>query len=419
MDSKSINWFGSIKISELLWIVGFNLLIFQNPIQSAFPLAGYFDEMATLCLLIAAVSAVIQAKGKRGLLSRFGRSALLCLLLLVAVGLLGNYVYKIQTSARAILIDVYACTKFAIAFISGSVALEDKERVYDALLREIKILILIMIPFAILNQFIDMGMRYDKRYALWSFQFIFGHPSSMAAILSGFSLLLLVDYKKNRLWTTLCWLLIALGLRSTSIAFVGASIVVISLGNSSQRLRMSQVLLIAAVALYIGWSQFQYYYFSTDGSARAELTSVAVEIANKYSPLGSGFATYGSNITAQPGYYSMLYFQYGLSSVFGLEPGNTMFLSDTFWPIIIGQFGWLGLLLFVLCLFFLYEGVSTELKMHASSNKILFLMFAYLLLSSLGGSSFFHPMAVLFAMCGSLANAEVIRHSADNAPAHR
>ena len=411
LDSKFNNRLGNMLISELLWIIGFNLLIFQNPIKSVFPIASYFDEIATIFLLVAAALAVIQTKGSRRQPFGFERLAIALLILLVAVGLLGNYIAKIQTNVRPILIDVYACTKFVITFLSGSVAFEDKQRVYGALVCEIKILILIMIPFAIINQFVDLGMRYDKRYGLWSFQFIFGHPSSFAAVLSGFSLLLLVDNKKNSLWITLCWLLILLGLRSTSIAFVGASIVVISLGGSSQRLRMPQVLLLAAVVIYIGWSQFQYYYFSVDGSARAELTSVAVEIANKYSPLGSGFATYGSNITAQPGYYSALYFQYGLSSVFGLEPGNTTFLSDTFWPIIIGQFGWLGLILFVPCLFSLYKGVSTKLKLHASSNKVLFLLFVYLLLSSLGGSGFFHPMAVLLTMCGSLANAALIKRS--------
>jgi hypothetical protein len=44
---------------------------------------------------------------------------------------------------------------------------------------------------------------------------------------------------------------------------------------------------------------------------------------------------------------SPIYFEYGLSRIWGLSPDNPRFVMDAFWPHIIGQFGLLGCASFV------------------------------------------------------------------------
>jgi hypothetical protein len=73
------------------------------------------------------------------------------------------------------------------------------------------------------------------------------------------------------------------------------------------------------------------------------LYRASFQIAADYFPFGSGLATFGGWISAI--FYSPIYSKYGLESISGLEQGGT-FITDTFWPYIIGQFGILGFFLY-------------------------------------------------------------------------
>lgn len=76
--------------------------------------------------------------------------------------------------------------------------------------------------------------------------------------------------------------------------------------------------------------------------ARFRLTIASLEIANTYAPLGAGFATFGSNVTTLSEYYLSLYYDYGLSTVWGLRPTGTQFVSDTFSQLSWGNAAGLG-----------------------------------------------------------------------------
>lgn len=395
-----------IRLSEVAWLICFNLLVFQSSLKTWFPLAGYFDEAATIFMLVAAVSASfgrVSVSERR--ISSTELLSLVFLAALVFIGVLGNFQSRIQLDPKPILIDVFACIKFVLLYLSGIIVMRGKRRLYKGVIREIKFLLLMMVPFAALNQFMDLGMRFDYRNGLYSFQFIFIHPATYAEILAGFVLLLMVESEKNRGWIVLSLILIVFSLRSTAIAFV-ACVVILCLNGTKKSTRLGQLGLIILAAIYLGWSQIQYYYVVTDGSARAMLTSVSLDIAARYAPIGSGFATFASNITAQPGYYSLLYYQYGLNVVHGLVPGDISFLSDTFWPIIIGQFGWLGLFSFLSCIACLVFGRLRFNSKHAVGGKLVILFFAYLLLASLGSTAFFHPASALLTVSFAIANAE-------------
>lgn len=78
----------------------------------------------------------------------------------------------------------------------------------------------------------------------------------------------------------------------------------------------------------------------TSTPARLALYRGAVEIATDEFPLGAGLGRYGSWMSRVE--YSPLYVEYGLSKVYGLRPKNPKFATDTFWPQIAGELGWLG-----------------------------------------------------------------------------
>jgi hypothetical protein len=77
-----------------------------------------------------------------------------------------------------------------------------------------------------------------------------------------------------------------------------------------------------------------------DAPARVALYLGSLSIARDYFPLGAGLGRYGSWISREQ--YSNLYYVYGLDRVHGLRPSNPRFVTDTFWPQVLGETGVIG-----------------------------------------------------------------------------
>lgn len=91
---------------------------------------------------------------------------------------------------------------------------------------------------------------------------------------------------------------------------------------------------------------FDAYVASRDPTrvARNAMYIVSYQVAVDHFPFGVGFGRFGG-YTAQL-YYSPVYFEYGVASLWGHGPRDPRFLLDTFWPHILGQFGFIGVPLF-------------------------------------------------------------------------
>jgi hypothetical protein len=95
---------------------------------------------------------------------------------------------------------------------------------------------------------------------------------------------------------------------------------------------------------------FQQYLYAPEAMsvARNAMLWASIQIGSDFFPLGAGFGRFGGWIASL--YYSPLYHQYGLSSVYGLSEANPSFLQDSFWPHVIGELGFIGAGLFVAAL---------------------------------------------------------------------
>jgi len=80
-------------------------------------------------------------------------------------------------------------------------------------------------------------------------------------------------------------------------------------------------------------------------AARTLLYLTGWQIAREHFPLGAGFGRFGGYVSEL--YYSPLYDQYGLSTVYGLSRDFPNYMSDTYWPHIVGEAGVLGALVLV------------------------------------------------------------------------
>ena len=88
-----------------------------------------------------------------------------------------------------------------------------------------------------------------------------------------------------------------------------------------------------------------------NGNPRLLLYATSVDVARDYFPLGAGLGRYGSPMSRVD--FSPLYAHYGLDRIWGLTPDYDAFITDTFWPQILGEiglFGLIGYVVFILAL---------------------------------------------------------------------
>lgn len=156
----------------------------------------------------------------------------------------------------------------------------------------------------------------------------------------------------------ICIFIMALGLIGGKSKFFGEMVVFVALFYFLKgRIKLSsfktimQFAAITAVVLFFTWTKFSAYYvdgFADDAEkkARPESYKTALTIAfEDYIPFGSGLGTFATNAAAE--YYSPLYYKYQLNYIWGLDPGNPMFLADAFYPTL-AEYGIVGILFFLI-----------------------------------------------------------------------
>lgn len=407
---------GGWSAFELLWLLLFNLLFFAPGLQEATGFS-YIDEACVLALALVATLRLVQRRRDAAWSECLGfwacpaLASLALLAAVVAVCFAGNAVYAVQPRLAPVLIDAFAFVKFPVAALSARVVFAERRRLFELVELEAKALVCVMAVLAVANLFVEMGMGSEGRFGLRSsFAFVLYHPTYVGFACAGLSMVLLVRRRDNLGWICGCLFVCALTLRSKCLGFAALACLYLFATRGGRRFPAALVPLCLLAAAAIGAEQFV-YYFLYDGHARGELMQASARIASDFFPLGSGFATFGSNVTASEQYYSPLYYEYGLSSVWGLEPGKTFFLSDAFWSTVIGQAGWIGLALYVGMLWALFRSLFCA---SGSARTSTLCCLCYLLISSTSESAFFNPQAVFLALCLGIAMAGV--PSATSAP---
>jgi uncharacterized membrane protein YhaH (DUF805 family) len=107
-------------------------------------------------------------------------------------------------------------------------------------------------------------------------------------------------------------------------------------------------------------SQMQNYVITNRADqVRTILTTGSIDYASHFFPLGAGAGTYASPPSIQMG-YSNLYYAQGLGRMWGASPENPKFLLDVFWPKVLAQTGYFGVVFFGL---FLLGSILPSLKL--------------------------------------------------------
>jgi len=150
------------------------------------------------------------------------------------------------------------------------------------------------------------------------------------------------------------------------------------------------------VILFLSYNQINTYFFSSSWSARAVMLQDSIELAKQYFPFGGGFASFGTNMSAQ--FYSPVYYTFGYNLIPEMAPGTARYLTDGFWQAIIGQFGVIGILSFSLIIYGFFRIILKKKieDVGEISYCSLLGLNIYLIISSIGEMAYFAPFGILY-----------------------
>lgn len=367
-----------MKITVNLYCLGIDIVFVGLMLSDLFAITelGYFDEIVGV--LFAALCVYYLCKNRRKL-QKTTWHLLLCLFGIGCVGLLSNAVYMVQPS---ILIVLQGAFLFMKQYFYGlplliSIGEHSSSGTYSFMLSLSKCMLLALTILALANLVFNLGMTGPN--GEFAFYAQFGGTVSCWVIL--FLAICYSEQKGNRvLWFSMATVIILLTQSGLGMLGIGLIVMVYLFLEKQKRFHWYYLIPILLIAIAISWREISSYLLDPT-APRAELLIYAFVTANTYFPLGSGFSTYASSMAVT--HYSQLYYQYGFNRQWGMSPDNALFLMDSYYPMIIGETGYLGLLIFGIMIFLYVRKVIFAIKNKQVQNSALYL-YTFLLAAGLG-----------------------------------
>lgn len=265
------------------------------------------------------------------------------------------------------------------------------------------LMLLVLVVLVVFDKAYDLFPHSEERFGLSNEELFFGHSSRYAFFFQYTFIVLLPFLRKRNPWILITTLVFGgLSLRFKYFGFVPFALLFMFSKKIINTLKFDNIrtiivlIIITVTILFTFWEHFKQNFLS-EGYARAQLTRKSFEIAQDKFPVGSGFGTFGSHASGK--YYSEIYYTYHLNNVYGLSKSKWNFMSDTFWPMVLGQFGYLGLLAYcfiIICFFrLLIELLKTSSDALTYFNISAILMLLSLIIDSTSDSILTHNRAVM------------------------
>ena len=394
------------KISPREFIFAFFIILLPFSLfaekKLGLTIIGYSDE--TLCIIC--ILYILYFSFKKGI-KGIDLTMLILLIVCSVITLCGNLINKLITNWFPIIVDLVCLAKIFTVFIVYKLVGErdTKKRVISYLVPICKTTIILGSIFGILSQFVNLGMTTpNRRYGILPYYFIFESEGRYGYIIAcAFLILLLAKLpkKQERIYEVLMIFNIIITTKGVTYIIVISYIVLVIMWKKTLKLNAKTLILLILSGLAASSVQINTYLRDTE-SPRVTLIRYGFKTANTYFPFGSGFATYGSDMAARN--YSKLYIKYGFENRYGLSTLNSTCLNDCYLGMVVGQFGYIGMIVFLvmLCLIFVpLDRIAINKRVKALTVSI----FIGLLVSCIGtaiikSSIGVFSMAVIGLICG-------------------
>ena len=383
------------RLKNIILVIMFYILIFQNALENYFKAFGILDEAISLILLLYGIYMII-FNSKKVKIDKHNVQIIICSIVIGAIGLTGNMIYKYQETIPLIK-DGIALFKGIITYICVPMFFMDlKVSDYLEIINKHLKIISVSVLILVLGNFIfDIFPYYEIRFGIKSQQIFFSHPTylaSFSALLVGLLSVNLKKHKENKIYIFISLVILTTTLRFKAIAFIPIYMYMFYIVIIKERkLQIKDIVILCILGGIFAITQIREYVQNPDW-ARSALSITSLKIGRDHFPIGTGFGTYASWVSGES--YSKIYDIYGLNKVWGLSSDFYWFVADTFWPMIIGQFGFIGLAIYTFIIYKIYRNIKNNDNLYYYFGQILLLL--YLLVLSVAEASFSGPIVVMY-----------------------
>ncbi len=318
-----------------------------------------------------------------------------------------------SNTKKAIATDLIIQMKPYLAFFCTYQLLPQLDKNQKNLLKETAVAIwVLLVPLGI------AGFVNDN--ILWT---VMGHPSCFAAAIVASSLVYLYcsDYTpRDRI---IFLIMLALGIASGRSKFYGffalAGFMILYASNAKHiKLNFKNLmalLLLFAVVIAVAYQKIEIYFIEgitaqaeggnneQDFLARFVLYSTSIDILKDYFPFGSGLASFATHASGE--YYSGIYEEYGIDTVWGLSRTYHKFIANTYYPSL-AQFGMAGVLLFIFFWIYIFRKAALFFMRTQQTRTLVIvtLIIGYILIENIADATFtsnrgFFMMVFLGLLC--------------------
>lgn len=402
-------------IKTILFLIFAGLFLMHDKLQEWFAPFQYFDEAFGL-LFFPMVA--IRGYQKRLTLVSEKRDWLFYAGLAVfwLFGWAGFLAYRYQPLTNA-LKDFYVNSKFFLALGASFLFFDDPQLDFDKMKEKIwpvlNVVTALLFAMTVADLLFDT-FSTDTRGPFRAVKLFYSVQTVLVSVCVFLSAIYLwfFDEKKDRTLLPLGMLCVMMfcTLRVKSMGVIAAVLLIylfvlrgMKFAGLKRWMKIGLLVFLVFAVAAIGYQVVNYYILMGVGSARAMLTLAGPFVAWDHFPFGSGWATFGSAFSAEP--YSPVYGMYRMAGIWGLSPDYSAFVSDTYWPMVLGQTGFFGFAGLLLALTVFVKKVLKMKNMRASFASGL-LVLAQLLISSTSESALVNPLAVPMAFWLGLLLAE-------------
>ena len=392
--SRSYNWILKVVFVGLMLSELFNSTLLGY-------LLGYFDEVVGVAFTLTSAVFMVTRKGRT---EKTVAHLFFCMFGIVVIGLMGNLVYQIQGNIGVVLTGAYISMKSYLygLFMLLTLPKYDAKEFYSFLVKLSKAMLCLMTVCALVYRFVNIGMAGTNG------EFIF--LGSFGGTASLWSMLFLAVCYSQKQSNRVLWYIMAAVIIISSNSGLGKLglvllIMVYFFFEKNKRFHWYYLIPIACIGIWVSWGEIQGYLLDEE-APRARLWRYAFVTANHYFPLGSGFSTYGSPMAMR--YYSNLYYDYGFNNQWGMTAGNTSFIMDSYYPMLIGEIGYFGIVIFAILICLYIGNVIMKTDDKYLRNSALYI-YGILLIAGLGfgtGSSWGCAVYTLVPLLAKLGQKE-------------
>lgn len=375
------------------------LILFQDTLMVIFGEAGrqlfsYLDEFFILVCLPALLLNFLRGKEIKG------KSVIIIITLITFLGTASSLIQDVPPliAMQGFLLMTKGLI-YLLIFINIPFSKTDINNTYKFIKgAALVILLFAVVDFfipAILRGFIGLGTSTDtKLLNLPSLQSLFVHPNIFGWFMVLCGAYALAKYKAEQKinYVYIATLFFLFAMMSFRFKTVLALLFVLMAFYLSSGLKKSLVYLLPASLLtffvfivfgdyFLGLTDItinRYISADVSDSARKALYQVALLIGAAEFPFGEGFGRYGGFIARQN--YSPVYYDYNMNGIYGLKPEDPRWATDTYWPHIIGEIGFIGTLLLLGLLIYLIVKLFRNYRIFTDTYLKAFVFFAGLAL---------------------------------------